>query len=486
MEKRPNIVVFMLDSLRPDHLGCNGCEIALTPNIDKLAKEGINFTNAYSEFPITIPTRSALLGGFYTHTCRTWKPMTDFDLHIPEVFKKKGFKTALFGDSPMTHEVFNCHKGFEYFEHSPYGKIQFMVQGANEYAKKINIDDYFWSEEQLEADRKKGDLTLKVEQGLFLGSYANELYLQDKLGIRRAAYVSDLALDWLDSIAVNGDPFFLWVDHFEPHEPWLAGDGFLEPFKHLMDQSAGHCPMPPSKSSWLPKIVLKNLLAHVHGTNFETDIEVGRVVKKIEELGLTDDTIFIVISDHGEPYGEHGTIRKYGIPIYDELAKIPFIVKGPGLEKGRVMNTLLTTPDIAGFFLEAAGLRKQKRMESLSLFPAIEDKNSPIDAVHDMIFMGAFQVRAGCRTPRWKFIDNRGEKGGMDELYDMDADPMEKNNVIKEHPDIADALCRDVYEFGKQYSRQLAFRDHPLHPLATIKIEKIMGKNFQDLMKKKG
>jgi len=66
--KKPNIVVFMLDSLRPDHLGCNGSKIAKTPIIDNLAKCGINFINAYSEYPITIPTRTALMAGIYTHT----------------------------------------------------------------------------------------------------------------------------------------------------------------------------------------------------------------------------------------------------------------------------------------------------------------------------------------------------------------------------------------------------------------------------------
>ncbi len=485
-KKHPNLVVFMLDSLRPDHLGCNGCEVAKTPNIDKLATDGINFINAYAEYPITIPTRTALIGGIYTHTSRTWKPMSEFDLHIPERFKRKGFRTALFGDSPMTHKVFNCNIGFDMFKHSEYGKIQLINPNASKFRSKINIEDYFWTEEQLEADLMRGDYTQKVEQELFINSRANHLYLQEVFGVRRAAYVTNMVLQWLDSITSEGDPFFLWIDHFEPHEPWLSEGEFLKPFEHLIDDSFGHCPLPPSKASWLPKGVIKNLLAHVHATNYETDWEVGRVVQKIEELGLTDDTIFVVISDHGEPYGEHGTIRKYGVPIYDELAKIPFIIKGPGFDNGRVMNTLLTTPDISQFFLEAVGLKRIKGMESLSLFPAIEDKNSHIDSIHDMIFIGAFQLRAGCRTPRWKFIDNRGEKGGEDELYDMVVDPEEKYNIIDEQPEIADALCKDVYEFGKQWARQLAFRDHPLTPFARIKIERTMGRNFQKLMNKWG
>ena len=323
------------------------------------------------------------------------------------------------------------------------------------------------------------ELVIFLEILILKNTLANEAYLQKTKGLRRAELVSNWVLEWLDTLETNSSPFFLWIDHFEPHEPWLAPEKFIKPFEHLMDNSEGISPMPPSESSLLPEGVIKNLLAHVHATNFEVDMEVGRIVQKIDDLGLTYNTVFVVISDHGEPYGEHGTIRKYGVPIYDELAKIPLIVKGPGFDKGRIMEILLTTPDISGFFLETAGMKIHKGMESLSLYPAINDENSEIDAVHDMIFMGAFQIRAGCRTPRWKYIDNRGEKGGLDELYDIINDPEEKNNLINEEPEIANILCRDIWEFGMLYSRQLAFRDHPSHPFARIKMKKVMGKNFQ-------
>lgn len=484
-QKRPNIIVFMLDSLRPDYLGCNGCKIAKTPNIDKLAADGINFINAYSEYPITIPTRTALLAGIYTHTNRTWKPMTEYDLHITEFIKRKGYKTALFGDSPMTTEVNNCHIGFDIFKHSPYGKVQFEVPGANKFLSKINLNDYFWIEEDLEVDRERGDLTLNIEQNIFIKTMANELYLKETQNIRRAAFVTNIVLDWLDSLKNKRAPFFLWIDHFEPHEPWLAEEEFLKPFEYLLDKSSGICPMPPSNAAWVPDGVMKNLLAHVHATNFESDMEVGRVIQKIDDLGLTEDTVFIVISDHGEPYGEHGTIRKFGVPIYEELAKIPFIVKGPGFNRGSIINALLTTPDISGFLLKTAGVRIVRGMESLSLHPAIENEDSGLDVIHDMIFIGAFQVRAGCRTPKWKFIDNRGDKGGKDELYDLINDPVEKNNLIEEEPDIAEALCKDVWQFGRQWARQLAFRDHPSTPWEKIKISKIMGKNYQNLKKER-
>jgi len=482
-KKRPNIVVFMLDSLRPDHLGCNGCEVAKTPNIDQLADHGINFRNAYSEYPITIPTRTALLAGIYTHTSRSWKPMGPYDLHITNLLKRKGYKTALFGDSPMTVEVFNCHVGFETFKHSNFGKVFLPVPGAD--PSSIDVNDFIWGGEHLKTDRKAGELSLAIEQFILKNTLANEIYLQNTKGIRRAELVTNWVLDWLDTIEKDISPFFLWIDHFDPHEPWLATDQYLKPFEHLIHKSQVICPMPPSEKSLLPEGVMKNLLAHVHATNYEIDMEVGKVVQKIDELGLTDDTIFIIISDHGEPYGEHDRIRKYGVVIYDELAKIPFIVKGPGFDEGRKMDTLLTTPDISGFILETAGIKIHKDMECLSLYPAINDKNSKADAIHDMIFFGAFQIRAGCRTSQWKYIDNRGEKGGMDELYDMINDPEEQNNLIEDEPDIAKALCKDVWQFGMQWARQFAFRDHPLLPFARIKIENKMGHNFEKVMKER-
>ncbi len=480
--ERPSIIVFMLDSLRPDHLGCYGNKVALTPNIDKLAENGLIFKNAYAEYPITIPTRTALMAGIYTHTNRSWKPMSPYELHVPELLSKKGYKTALFGDSPMTTEVFNCHLGFETFKHSHFGKVS--LKSTKSDTSLVNLNDYYWVEPKIDEEQFGGEQLLKIEQGLFLYTRLNELSLLEEQGVRRAELVTNWALEWLDGMNQGNSPFFLWIDHFEPHEPWLSSEYYLEPFRHLMDETAGHCPMPSADASLYPPGVMKNLLAHVHATNHEVDTEVGRVIQKIEELGLTDNTIFIIISDHGEPYGEHGTIRKYGTPIHDELAKIPFIVKGAGFDKNRKIDALLTTPDISGFFLELAGMRIHKDMEALSIFPSIKDKNSSEDAIHDMIFMGAFQIRAGCRTWRWKFIDNRGDNNGVDELYDMIKDPEEKINLINEEPEIAQALRKDVWNFGKQWARQLAFRDHPLTPWTQIKISKMMGVNFPKLMKK--
>jgi len=481
MKKNPNIIVFMLDSLRPDHLGCNGSIDAKTPNIDSLADQGMNFTNAYSEYPITIPTRTALMAGIYTHTNRSWKPMTQYDLHITNLLKKKGYTTALFGDSPMTVKNYNCHIGFDTYKHSPYGKVQFALHNAE--LSKINVENFIWGGEHLDTAPMIGEYLLNVEKLILKHTLANEDYLKKTQGLRRAELITNWSLEYLETVEKNNAPFFLWIDHFEPHEPWLAPDEYLKPFEHMVEESAGFCPMPPSESSLLPEGTLKNLLAHVHASNYEVDMEVGKIIQKIDDQGLTDDTIIVILSDHGEPYGEHGRIRKYGVVIYDELVKIPFIVKGPGFDKGRKMDLLLTTPDISGFFLQTAGTKMHKYMESLPLHPAILDKNSRIDAVHDMIFIGAFQIRAGCRTPQWKFIDNRGEKGGQDELFDIIKDPMEKNNLIYEEPEIAKALSRDVWEFGKQWARQLAFRDHPITPWAHIKINKLMGKNFQKLMK---
>ena len=480
-KNRPNIIVFMLDSLRPDHLGCNNCTIAKTPNIDELAAQGINFTNAYSEFPITIPTRTALLAGIYTHTNRPWKPMTRYDLHITKLLKKKGYKTALIGDSPMVFEAFNCQVGFDEFKPSPYGKISGLVSGAEKY--QVNVKDYIWGGEHLDPESQTREHSLVIEQLLLKITLANEYFLEKEKGLRRAELVTNWALEWLNQIEKSNSPYFLWIDHFEPHEPWLAPEKFLKPFEYLMDKSEGISPMPPAESSLLSDGVIKNLLAHVHATNYEVDMEVGRVIQKVEDLGLTDNTVFVIISDHGEPYGEHGRIRKYGVVIYDELAKIPFIIKGSEFNQSRKIDALLTTPDISGFLLETAKIKIHKEMESLSIFPAINDKNSEIDAIHDMIFMGAFQIRAGCRTPRWKFIDNRGDKEGKDELYDLINDPKEKNNLIDDEPEIAHSLCKDVWEFGMQWARQLAFRDHPLNPLETIKIKKQMGRNFEQVMK---
>ncbi len=116
-----NVLVLMLDSLRPDFLGCGGHDTVRTPHIDEIAARGLFFRNAYAEYPITIPSRTALVSGNYTFTNRPWCPLRGYDMHIAEVLSQAGFRTAAFTDTPFGMNA-NMDRGFQTFEFVPEGK----------------------------------------------------------------------------------------------------------------------------------------------------------------------------------------------------------------------------------------------------------------------------------------------------------------------------------------------------------------------------
>ena len=217
----------------------------------------------------------------------------------------------------------------------------------------------------------------------------------------------------------------------------------------------------------------EHVLALYMGDVTHTDEMVGRVVKKIKELGLEEETLLVVISDHGEPFGEHGTIRKYGVPVYDELAKIVFIMKKPGvIPPGIRSKALVQNIDLLPTILEMVGIPSPKRKDAgtfmgLGLGETIDGRSliplftSPDMEIHEEVFMGAFGLRAAIRKGPWKFIDNRGEK--PNELFNLENDPEEKNNLIEKEKKLAEKLHRKLWEFQAKWSKSLAWRDEPVN-----------------------
>jgi arylsulfatase A-like enzyme len=222
---------------------------------------------------------------------------------------------------------------------------------------------------------------------------------------------------------------------------------------------------------------IHHVLALYKGDATHTDEMVGKVTTKLAELGLADETVVAIISDHGEPFGEHGTIRKYGVPVYDELAKMVWVMSAPGtIEPGArtaalVENTdfLPTLLDILGMELPTErrpgawmdyGRRAGSELCGVSALPLLRDG---AEAVREHAYIGAFNLRGAIRTRQWKFIDNRGEK--PNELFDMLDDPGERVNLAEKEPTLVRELHGKLWEFQRTWSGALSWRDEPAKQL---------------------
>ncbi len=449
-----NILVVMLDTLRPDFLGAGGSTVCKTPALDKLASQGAFFENAYAEYPVTIPTRTALVSGIYTFTNRPWTPLRPYDLHIAEILREHGYRTAAFSDSPF-RKTFNMHRGFDEFVQFP-GKLQPPPPDFDEH-----VDD-------MGAAFPPGS---EVEQALWHNCAAGFLTcFPRRLGRVGIELMVDEAIAWLGKNGKGGSPFFLWLDSFQPHEPWAPP----EPYRGLYqaDYRGRFIPLPSGPSvDWMTQRELEHTRALHMGEVTYTDSHVGRLLARLDELGLSEDTFVFVVSDHGMPFGEHGTIRKFGVPVYDELAKVVWIMRRPGLIKERArVESLVQTTDFLPTVLDLCGMEAPAQRVWISFdgldTPEVIDGASlaPIltgeaDSVRDTVYNGAFALRSSIRKGAWKLIDNRGEK--PNELFNLDEDPRELDNRHDDMRELAQELHRELWEFQTRWGSVLAWRDEP-------------------------
>lgn len=452
-----NLLVLMLDTMRPDFLGAGGSTVCKTPALDRLASQGAFFENAYAEYPITIPTRTALVSGIYTFTNRPWTPLRPYDLHIAELFREHGYRTAAFTDSPF-REMFNMHRGFDEFIRFP---IKLQPPPAD-FDEEVDL---------MEAAFPPGS---EIEEALWRNCAAGFLrYYPRKLGGVGIELMVDEAIAWLDKNGRGDAPFFLWLDSFQPHEPWIPPEPYRSMYQD--DYRGRFIPLPAGPSiDWMTGDELEHVKALHMGEVTYTDAHVGRLLTRLDELGLSDDTFVFVVSDHGMPLGEHGTIRKFGVPVYDELAKTVWIMRKPGfIGEGMHVKSLVQTTDFLPTMLEFCGIRADPQrvwvhfdgieaprgIDGVSLLPLLTGQ---AESVRDAVYNGAFALRASVRRGPWKMIDNRGEK--PNELFNLDDDPLERENRYEQMRGLADELHRELWDFEKRWGAVLAWRDQPARP----------------------
>ena len=434
-----NIVVLMLDSLRADGVGCYGNAEVRTPNMDAFAARSLRFARAYPESPNTITSRTALVSGCYTFMNRPWMALRDDDLHIAEILRDAGYHTAAFSDTPFNNGA-KMDRGFDEFVHFPMGKCLPPIEGDT----PTSSDAYF-----------PPDYSPQKEVDYYLRTMANREICTRKFGKYLPGLMADQVNEWLS--AHRDDRFFLWLDSFGPHEPWDAP----EPYRSLYEPRFGFegryltMPMAPSMH-WMGPGDIEHVRALYKASTTETDdLLIGPVIAHLDRLGLAENTLVVLMSDHGECLGDHGTLRKFGYPIYDELARVVWMMRLPGtMPEGACSEALISNIDFLPTVCELAVVELPRPVDGTSLMPLARGET---EAVHEKLYMGAWNVRAGLVCNQYKFIDNRGEK--PDELFDMRCDPLERHNLATEMPDLVEQLHRDLWEFHQPWSLKLS-RQH--------------------------
>lgn len=462
-----NAIVIVTDSLRVDHVGCYGSDVK-TPNIDRLAKEGVRFTHAYSENLPTLPTRRGWWTGKYHFHEAGWQPFSESDYLLAEVLWDGGYSSALITDVYHMHKpVYNCGRGFD---------TTVFVRGQ-EY-------DPWIVDPSIKVDVDKSPIH-RLKRGV--GRESDKLWRErfeqylKNCTVRKseedycAPRVIKEAIRWLEYVtARQKDKLFLWVDLFDPHEPWDPPS----PYNRMYTDPDYHGPdlvdpVPGDVEGYMTPEEVQHTKKLYAGEVTFVDKWIGVLLDKIEELGIDDNTLIMHTSDHGEPFAEHGYIRKARPRNYEELVHIPWIIRHPErISAGKENDALVQTVDLMPTILEFLGIRADKltltftepdqsgksdnifpqdlptRVErqilgGCNLVPLIEGK---AEHVRDFAFGGHYNREWYAKNKEWTYllpIDGSRPP----ELYHRPSDPTEQKNIIDQYPDVANGIELELRRF---------------------------------------
>ncbi|MCQ4948295.1 sulfatase family protein [Bittarella massiliensis (ex Durand et al. 2017)] len=443
-DRRPNILLITCDQLRSDYLGCYGADFMQTPHIDALAAEGRVYENAYSPNPVCIPARMGLLTGlgcrhhqFYDNRWAPDAPPLSYKLPtFPQILSDSGYDTCAVG------------------------KMHFQPE-----RRASGFDHFFAMEEGPSSREADSYLQFLKEQGYgrvqsFHG-VRHCLYMQPQRSLLPEAlhgshWVADRSIQYLDEQR-GRRPFLLWTSFIHPHPPFDAPDEWAEMY-------AGKLPAPA-----VPKTPL-GLLAEENKTLGDLaddaslqrmrelyaacvsycDHQVGRIVEKLKELELYDDTLILFTSDHGEMLGDLGTYQKF-LP-YDASCKVPFVLRWPQrVGAGERDPRFVDLYDILPTFLDAAG----------AAYPDVYDLPGESvfgEGVKDRRYQYAEHQQGSkrwcmLRDERYKYVYSYGDD---EQLFDMVADPQETENLLcgggtPEMRAVADRLRQRLIRYEARY-----------------------------------
>ena len=413
------VILIMTDTTRKDMLGCYGNEKMITPNLDRLAAEGIRYDNAYTCQPVCGPARAAIFTGMFPHTngvVTNCVAMGDNIKTIGQRLTDQGCHCGYIGKWHLD--------GSDYFGNGrcPEGWDQEYWYDMRTYLEELSPEDRV---------RSRNSQTAYEEDMTEEFTYAHRC--------------SDRALRFLDTY--RDSDFFLTVSYDEPHGPCLCpgpyntmyegfcfedNPGFADDLKDkplLQRLWAGEDLNRPVEELNVPSKKLELFL----GCNSFVDYEIGRVLDKIRET--VPDALVIFTSDHGDMLGSH-RLQAKGPAAYGEIANIPLIIKGG--EKGKTVDYPASHIDIAPTVLEYMGVPIPKCLEGKSMLPQIRDTSVRIndtvyteftryEADHDGF--GGLQMMRAAMTKRYKLVINLLDR---DEFYDMETDPYEVRNLIED------------------------------------------------------
>ena len=407
--KRPNILFFFTDDQRFDTIGALGNEHIITPNMDWFVRNGTTFTNAYimgsMSGAVCVPSRAMLMTGrTLFHLEDTGKVIPENHIALPEVLQEAGYTTFHTGKWHQDPQAFaRCFSA---------GAKVFFGGMSDHY--KVPVRDF--------------DPT---------GKYPKQKIYQDE-GKHSSELFSDAAIEFLHSYR-DDKPFFVYIAYTAPHDPRHMPEKYLDMYdptritlpksflpEHPFDN--GDMKTRDEKlAGWprTPEEVRKHIAAY-YAMITHVDAQIGRVLAALKETGHAENTIIIFFGDNGLAVGRHGLMGKQN--IYDHSVHVPLVICGPGIGKDQKRNAFCYLLDIYPTVCELIGVTIPSSVEGCSLAPII---GRPKRQIRDSLFFAYKDFQRGIRDERYKLIEYFVNGKRTTQLFDLQSDPWEINNLAQ-------------------------------------------------------
>ena len=443
-----NVVVICSDTFRYDHLGFVGMQPVLTPNLDQLARESACFSDFHlCSFP-TVLNRIEVFSGRYAFPHFDWGPQPFEYPVLSEVFTRHGFATALVADNPhLMKSEFGFGRGFQYVKDIP-GQADDRFQPDS--APMIDLP---CPAERLDPRPRR------------LARYRRNAFWYRQRGSSTTETVFREATRW---IADREGKFFLWIDAFDPHEPWDAPEEFRKLYPW---NDRGEWVFWPryGKAARYSDADLENMRSLYRAEITRIDHWVGHFIEHLREARLLEHTAVIFCSDHGFYLGEHGLLGKLRLErptvLYEELTHAPLLLRHPaGCGAGQTFPGLCQPPDLFVTALELAGIPPVHWAHGDSLVNRLSGgkpgRQFAVGGCHPR------REHPSCLTvwtEEWCFIYSPQDGLDGSELYHRPSDPAQEANVIAAHRDVAADHFRLLESWLEGFSLSPARRRQLLH-----------------------
>lgn len=414
--KRPNILILFTDDQRFDTVAALGNRDLRTPNMDRLVRMGTAFTRAHimgGTVPaVCMPSRAMLLTGqtlFRAHNHTTGPEAVaraNRDYHLfPELFRRNGYVT--FGTGKW-------HNGPPLYARCFSEGAAIFFGGMSDHLK-VPLQDF-------DPEGEYGKDRLRTGE-----KFSSELF-------------SDAAIEFLERQRGRDEPFLAYVAYTAPHDPRMAPKEFVKLYPpSRMKLPPNFLPEHPFDNGELkirdellapfprtPEIVREHIAAY-YAMITHLDLNIGRVLDALEKTGRAQDTVIVFAADNGLAVGQHGLLGKQN--LYDHSVRVPLIIAGPGIPRGRRTNSLCYLHDLFPTLCDYAGLSVPPTVEGRSLRPAIEH---PGQHVYESLMLAYRHFQRGLTDGDWKLIHYNTSGKRTTQLFDLRNDPHETRNLAEE------------------------------------------------------